>query len=80
MFLRFKGKLMDSSTFQIPTMTEADAELIQAELEQINGVRTVLIHPPTHSVTITWTQPASLNDVWKRLERLHFTPDFPNTD
>lgn len=68
---------MDSRTFQIPAMTETDAPLIQTELEQIQGVRTVDIHEPTRSVTITWVEPASMSDVWKRLEKLHFTPNLP---
>lgn len=68
---------MDSKVFQIPAMTEADANLIQTELEQIQGVRTVEIHEPTRSVTITWVEPASMSDVWKRLEKLHFTPNLP---
>ncbi len=71
---------MDSNTFQIPAMTEADVNLIKTELEQIDGMHTVAIHAPTHSVTITWSAPASLDAVWKRLELLHFTPDFPQTD
>ncbi|MEP7293598.1 MAG: hypothetical protein ABI835_17560 [Chloroflexota bacterium] len=68
---------MDSKTFLIPAMADNDAERIKAELEQIQGMRTVEIHAPTHSVTVVWTSPASLDEVWKRLERLHFTPDFP---
>lgn len=68
---------MDSRTFQIPAMTEADMNLIQTELEQIQGVRTVDIHEPTRSVTITWIEPTSEQDIWKRLEKLHFTPNLP---
>jgi hypothetical protein len=61
-------------------MTEADVTRIKSELEQISGVRTVEIHEPTHSVTVVWTEPAGMDDIWKRLEWLHFTPDFPQTD
>ena len=70
---------MDSSTFLIPAMTESDVPLIKSELEQISGVRTVEIHQPTHSVTVVWKEPAPRDDTWNLLERLHFTPDFPQT-
>jgi hypothetical protein len=68
---------MDSMTFMIPAMTADDAPMIQTELQQIDGVREVSIHQPTHSITVTWTKPETLNAIWKRLETLHFTPDFP---
>ena len=68
---------MDSITFQILTMTEADAEVVKTELQQIPGVRTVQVHLPTHSVTVTWIAPADVDTFWKRLEALHFTPNLP---
>jgi len=70
---------MESITFQIPAMTEADAELVQTELQQIAGVRTVQVHYPTRSVTIVWTEPAGVDSFSKRLDLLHLTPDFPQT-
>lgn len=71
---------MDSKTFLIPAMTADDAPVIQTELQQIDGVRDVHIHQPTHSVTVTWNKPDTLHAIWKRLEQLHFTPDFPQED
>jgi hypothetical protein len=71
---------MDSKTFLIPSLMEADAKLLQAELEQISGVRDVQIHQPTHSVTVTWTAPATWDDIGRRLAELQFTPDYPQTN
>ena len=71
---------MQSMTFQIPVMKVTDVAPIKKTLEQIDGMHSVEIHEPTHSVTIVWTEPASVADVWKRLVWLRFTPDFPNTD
>jgi hypothetical protein len=68
---------MDSKTFMIPTMTPDDAKLLQTELQQIDGVRDVHIHQPTHSVTVTWTKPSAWEAVRRRLAQLHFTPDLP---
>jgi hypothetical protein len=70
---------MDSKTFLIPTMTEADARLVETELEQISGVRDVRIHTPTHSVTVTWAAPATWDDIGRRLAELQFTPDYPQS-
>lgn len=71
---------MQSMTFQIPKMEVTDADLIKKTLLKIDGMRSVELHAPTHSVTITWVEPASVDEVWKQLEWLHFTPDFPQTD
>lgn len=68
---------MDSITFQIPSMTEVDSELVQTELQQIPGVRLVQVYFPTRSVTVTWTSPASVESFAKHLEALHLTADFP---
>lgn len=68
---------MDSKTFMIPTMKAVDAARIESALEQINGVRTVQVHLPTHSVTVTWTAPAVWDDIGKRLTELSYTPDLP---
>lgn len=80
MFNCKKGKLMQSMTFQIPKMEVTDVDLIKKSLVNIEGMRSVELHAPTHSVTITWVEPATIDEVWKRLEKLHFTPDFPQTD
>jgi len=69
---------MDSETFQILTMNEKDAKLIETELTQIGGVRNVHMHLPTHSVTVEWASPATWEMIQKRLMELHFTPDYPN--
>jgi copper chaperone CopZ len=66
---RERGVSMDSTTFLIPVMTVNDVSLIQNELQQIDGVRAVQIHQPTHSVTVTWTKPDTLDAVWKYTER-----------
>jgi hypothetical protein len=71
---------MQSMTFQIPKMEVTDVDLIKKTLLKIDGMQAVEIHAPTHSVTITWVEPASIDEVWKQLEWLHFTPDFPQTD
>lgn len=68
---------MDSKTFLIPAMREADAEVIQSGIESIQGVRVVQVHQPTHSVTVTWTSPATWDDIGRRLAELKFTPDLP---
>lgn len=68
---------MDSKTFMIPTMMPSDAEIIQTELGQINGVRQVLIDQPTHSITVTWAEPAVWDDIEHKLLELNFTPDLP---
>ncbi len=71
---------MDSKTFMIPTMMPADGELIETELEQIAGVRQVLIDQPTHSITVTWANPATWATIERRLLVLNFTPDLPHDD
>lgn len=69
--------MMDSKTFMIPTMTADDATLIEAELGKIEGVRGAQVYLPTHSVTVTWSAPATWDDIGKRLTELKFTPDLP---
>ena len=68
---------MNSKTFLIPAMMEEDADIIEAELEQINGVREVSVHQPTHSVTVSWADPATWDDILFRLRELNFNPDLP---
>lgn len=68
---------MDSKTFLIPSMMEADARLIQTELEQISGVREVRVHQPTHTVTVVWSTPATWDDISQRLWKLNLIPDLP---
>ncbi len=71
---------MDSKTFQIVTMNEKDAKLVESELMQIGGVRNVHTHLPTHSVTVTWASPATWEMIQKRLAELAFTPDYAQGD
>ncbi len=71
---------MDSKTFMIPTMMPTDGEIIETELGQIAGVRQVLIDQPTHSITVTWSAPATWGALEKRLLALNFTPDLPHDD
>ena len=68
---------MDSKTFMIPSMEAEDAEIVETELGQISGVRTVEVHHATHSVTIIWTAPATWDEIGRRLSALNFTPDLP---
>jgi hypothetical protein len=65
-------------TFQILTMNEKDAKLIENELVQIGGVRNVHTHLPTQSVTVTWASPATWDMIEHRLAELKYTPDYPN--
>ena len=53
---------MDSKTFMIPTMMDKDAKLIETELTQLGGVRSVHTHLPTHSITVTWASTGDLGD------------------
>ncbi len=71
---------MDSKTFMIPTMMSGDGEIIETELGQMAGVRQVLIHQPTHSITVTWAAPATWEAIERRLLALNFTPDLPHDD
>jgi hypothetical protein len=71
---------MNSKTFMIPTMMEADAEIIQTELEQMAGVREVRIHLSTHTVTVAWSAPATWEEIDRRLQELNFAPDLPRSN
>ncbi len=71
---------MDSRTFQIPSMVEEDVPVIQNDLQEINGVRDVQIYLPTQNITVTWTSPATWDQIVRHLAELNFTPDFPNRD
>lgn len=68
---------MDSKTFMIPSMMPSDAEIIETEVGQISGVRQVLVDEPTHSITVTWAEPAVWDEIERRLLELNFTPDLP---
>ena len=68
---------MDSKTFQIPSMTPEDKQTIENEIGEIGGVRQVLVDQPTHTITVTWTSPATWDDITRRLAELNFSPNYP---
>ncbi len=70
---------MDSKTFLIPALTPEDARILAVELEQIDGVRDVQIHQPTHSVSVVWTSPARWDDIASKLWKLNLIPDLPQS-
>ncbi len=69
-----------SKTFQIPSMTPEDMQLIENTLQQVNGVISVDLHQPTRSVTLVWTEPATWDDFALQLDRIGFTPDLHHPD
>ncbi len=70
---------MDSITFTISNMTEQESDVVKTQLEQIEGVRSVQIDLPTHSVTVIWVDPVTVETLWKRLEAVNITPDLPQS-
>ena len=68
---------MDSKTILIPAMVDDDSKIIESELQQIEGVRSVKVYQPTHSVTVVWVKPATWDAINRRLLELKFAPDLP---
>lgn len=70
-----------SNTFQIPSMTDEDAETIENALQQVVGVIRVDLHKPTQTVVIQWHEPpATWADFDFRLREIGFTPDLSHPD
>ncbi len=70
--------MQQAKTFQIPGMTDEDADMIENTLQQIAGVIRVDLHKPTQTVTIQWNEPpAQWGDFELHLREIGFTPDLP---
>ncbi len=73
--------MQQAKTFQIPSMTAEDAEVIENALQQVVGVIRVDVHTPTQMVTVQWQEPPAMwNDFDQRLRKVGFTPDLPRPE
>ncbi|MBE2270568.1 MAG: heavy-metal-associated domain-containing protein [Anaerolinea sp.] len=73
--------MQQSKTFQVPSMTDADVEVIENALQQVAGVESVQVFEPTQTVVVVWHEPpAQWDDFDKRLRENGFTPDLPHPE
>lgn len=70
-----------SITFQVPSMTDADVDVIENALQQVVGVESVQVFEPTQTIVIVWQEPpAQWSDFDMRLRETGFTPDLPRPE
>ena len=69
---------MQSRSFHLyEVQDEIEAQEVMQELSNIEGVRSVQGDYETRIFAVTWSEPATWEDIRVALANLHYTPDYP---